>query len=198
MVNTYKRGSTGDIDNSPAVTINNTPVTTDNVGTANTGVTAAEYGNGYMHTTVLTVSQVDALTTGDNAALADGYLLYTLPAGEIIINSAYMSMGMSATTEQIADTPDIGIGTVIGTGAVATLNTTGTFEDIITGQTAADADGTASVVTTIPTAAVPFVIATADAHTIHFNAADTWADDTSTDLSADIAGTVVLNWMFVA
>lgn len=198
MVNTYKRGSAGDIDNSPAITINNTPVTTDNVGTANTGVTAAEYGNGYMHTTVLTVSQTDALTTGDNAALADGYLLYTLPAGEIIIDSSYMSMGMTATTEQIADTPDVGLGTVIGTGAVATLNTTATFEDIITGQTAADADGTATVVTAIPTAAVPFVIATADAHTVHFNVADTWADDTSADLSADIAGTVVLNWIFVA
>jgi len=34
-----------------------------NVGVANTGVTAVEYGDGYNHTTVLTVSQVDALTT---------------------------------------------------------------------------------------------------------------------------------------
>lgn len=173
--------------------------TASNVGTANTGVTAVEYGDGYNHQTVLTVSVTDALTIADTAALADGYLLYTFPAGAVIVNSAYMSMGMTAaSTEAQADTPDVGLGTVIASGAVATLDGTGTFEDIITGQTAADANGTATVKTAIPTAGVPFVIESGDAHTLHFNVADTWANDTGGDLTADIAGTVVVNWTFMA
>ena len=108
-----------------------------------------------------------------------------------------MSMGVTATTEQQADTPDVGIGTVIGTGSVATLDGTPAFEDLLTGQTAL-ADGTAEVMALGPTAAIPFVILSGAAHTVHFNVADTWANDTSTDLSADIAGTVTLAWTFLA
>jgi len=191
MANIYKSGSTGDRVVVPR------SACSDNVGTANTGVTAVEYGDGYNHTTVLTVSQVDALTTGDNAALGDGYLLYTFPAGVILVNGSYMTMGMTATTEQQADTPLVGLGTVIATGAVANLTTPATFQDILTGQTAL-ADGTAEVMALAPTAGAPFVILSGAAHTVHFNVADTWADDTSGDLSADIAGTVVLNWTFLA
>ena len=187
------------LSTSPAFTTQiTTPkvITSGNNGTANTGVTAVEYGDGYQHTTILTVSQVDALTTADLASIADGYLLYTFPAGAIIINYAYMSMGMTATTEQLGDTPDVGLGTVIATGAVALLNGTATFENIITGQTAV-ADGTAEIKTALPTAGVPFIIESGDAHTIHFNVADAWADDTSTDLTANIAGTVVIVWSFI-
>ena len=170
-----------------------------NNGTANTGVTAAEYGDGYQHTTVLTVSQVNALTIADNAAIADGRLLYTFPAGAIVIDYAYMTMGMTAASaEAQSDTPDVGLGTVIASGAVSVLSGTATFEDIITGQTATDANGTATVKTTLPTAGNPFVIESGDAHTLHFNVADTWADDTGGDLTADISGTVVLVWRFLA
>lgn len=37
-------------------------------------------------------------------------------------------------------------------------------------------------------------IAPAGAHTVYFNAADAWANDTGGDLTADITGTVVLSW----
>lgn len=175
-----------------------TPVTTANVGTANTGVTAVEYGDGVDHTTVLTVSVTDAVDIADNAALADGYLLYTFPAGLIVVEQAYMTMALSvASTEAQADTPDVGLGTVIASGAVATLDGTGTFEDLLTGQTAADSNGTATVALANPTAGVPFLIPAASAHTVHFNIADTWADDTGGDLTGDIAGTVVLKWKFL-
>ena len=76
----------------------------------------------------------------------------------------------------------MGLGTVIGSGAVATLDGTATFENILTGQTAADANGTATVKTALPTAGVPFIIESGDAHTLHFNVADAWADDTGGDL----------------
>jgi len=168
-----------------------------NVGAANTGVTAKEYGDSYNHVTVLTVSQGNALTTGDSANLADGYLLYTLPAGVCVIDYSYMSMAITHDdAASKTDTPDVGIGTVEGSGAVGTLDGTATFEDIITGQTANDCNGTATVKTALPTAAVPFVIAAADVHTVYFNAADGWANNTVQ--TADIAGTVVLVWRFLA
>lgn len=174
------------------------PTTDANVGTANTGVTAVEYGDGTNHRTVLTVSQADALTIADNAALADGYKVYTFPTGVVVVKSVYMSMAISAaSTEAQADTPDVGIGTVIASGVVATLDGTGTFENLLTGQTAADANGTATVKTAVPTAGTSFVIESGDAHTVHFNAADTWADDTGGDLTADIAGTIVIDWTFL-
>lgn len=172
--------------------------TATNVGTANTGVTAEEFGDGRHHISVLTISQTDALTIADNAALADGYLLYTLPAGIAVIEAAYMSVAVTAaSTEAQADTPDVGLGTTIATGSVAILGGTAAFENILTGQTAADANGTATVKTAIPTAGASLVIEAGDDHTVHLNVADTWADDTGGDLSADISGTVILVWKFI-
>ncbi len=177
------------------VTVNTTRTAT-NVGTANTGTTAVEVGDAYNHTTILTVSTtLPAIAGGAN--LAVGKLLYTFPAGEIIIESAYMSMGITQTQGNInADTPDGGLGTVIGSGVVATLDGTATFENIITGQTFTNCTGTAAVKTAIPTANVPLVIAAAGAHTVYFNVADGWA--ASGDAAALLAGTVVLNWRFMA
>ena len=171
-------------------------ITSGNVGAANTGSTAVEYGDGHTHQTVLTVATtLPAIAGGAN--LAVGKLLYTFPAGAIIVESAYMSLSITQTQGNInADTPDGGLGTVIGSGVVATLDGTGTFEDIITGQTFNDCTGTAEVKTAIPTAAVPLVIEAGAAHTVHFNVADGWA--ASGDAAAVLAGTVVLNWRFMA
>lgn len=183
------------IDTSGDISADEGLVTSKNTGTAGTGVTAVEYGDGFNHTTVLTVSVTDALTLADNAAIADGYLVYTLPAGAVIVNSAYMTMAVTAAEDTTA-TPDVGLGTTIGSGANATLNAVGAAaENIITGQTAADANGTATVKTI---ADQVLVIETGGDHTVYFNVADTWADTAGADLTADIAGTIVLNWSFMA
>lgn len=174
-------------------------ISASNNGTANTGVTAVEYGDGYNHTSVLTISKTDALTFADNANLGDGYLLYTLPAGAVVVDYCYMSVAItSAANEQKTDTPDVGLGTVEASGAIATLDGTATFENLITGQTTTNCNGTAVVKTTLPTAGTPFIVATGDAHTIYFNVADGWADIAGADLTADISGTVVIVWKFLA
>jgi len=165
-----------------------------NIGTVGTNVTAIEYGNSYAHTTVLTPSSV-AITIGNNASLATGSLIYTLPAGAIIVESAYLSVGLTLTTgTPKTDTPQIGIGTTVGTGANATLATT--TANIITGAAMADINGTAKVITQIPTANVPFVIAAGAAHTLYLNFACAWSAVTST--AATATGTIVINWRFLA
>lgn len=179
------------------VTVLNTaePIPTSaNVGTAATGVTAVHYGDGVNNTVVLTMTGT-AITVGNSANLATGVLIYTLPAGACLVTGAYMSVaidGVSTTT----DTPDVGIGTVIGSGAVTTLGGTATFENIITGQTAADTNGTATVKSAGPTAGTPLEIATGGAHTIYFNAADGWG--ANADAEARAIGTVVINYSRVA
>lgn len=161
------------------------------VGIANTGVVAEEYGDGRNFTTVLHVNVTDALTLADNADIADGYLLYTLPAGAIIIHGTMMSMATQAADATLAAgiATEAGLGTVIGTGAVAVLNGTAEFEDIITGQVG-DVDGTADIVTLATTK----LIEVAAAHTIHYNVACSTVDTAGVDLSADISGTVVIHW----
>ncbi len=166
----------------------------DNVGTAATGVTAVEYGDAKNHHTVLTVSTTLGSIAG-GADLGLGKLMYTLPAGGCQIKSAYMSMALTADDGNIdADTPDVGIGTVVASGAVSVLSGTGTFENIITGQTATDCSGTATVKGTSPTAGVNLEIASAGAHTIYFNVADGWA--ASGETACPISGTIEIEWVF--
>lgn len=160
----------------------------DVVGTAATGVTAVEYGDEYMHTTVLTVDTVLPPIAG-GADLAIGKLLYTLPAGAILIEGAHMSLAITQTDDNItADTPDGGLGTTIASGAVAVLGGTAAFENILTGQTFDDCDGTPEV----KTVDTRLVIEASDDHTVYFNVADGWASDG--DAGALLTGTVVLRW----
>src|SRR3990167_5303383 len=142
------------------------------VGAAGTDQTAVEYGDGRLHQTVITVGGALPDIAG-GADLAVGKLLYTFPAGAVIVESAYMSVGITQTQGFInADTPDVGLGTVIASGVVAVLGGTGTFENILTGQTAANCTGTATVKTALPTAGVPFIIEAADDRTLYLNVAD--------------------------
>jgi hypothetical protein len=164
----------------------------ESAGTVATGVTAFEEGDGNFHKTTLTIdSTLPAIAGG--AALAVGKLLYTLPAGAHAVKVSYMSVALTAADGNIdADTPDVGVGTVIASGAVAVLGGTATFENLITGQTAADCAGTATVKTVVPTAGASLAIEAAAAHTIHLNVADTWA--ASGEAACPVTGTVVIEW----
>lgn len=166
-------------------------VTNAHVGTAGTNCTVAHYGDGISNTAVITLAAVD-LTIGDNADLAAGALIYTLPAGVVSVHRATMNVAISATdVANQSDTPELGLGTVIGTGAVAVLGGTATFEDILAGTAAADANGTDLLVAVN----TPLAIASGSAHTVHLNIADGWAD--GTDQTATASGTVVIEYSFI-
>lgn len=165
--------------------------TNSNNGTMEAGVTAVFYGDGVNVTAVLTVTNV-AITVGNSANLGTGALLFTLPAGACMIRDAYMSIGISGVSFT-TDTPDVGLGTVVGSGVVITLDGTPTFENIITGQTATDTNGTATVKGAGPTAGNPLEITTGGAHTVYFNAADGWG--ANADTSGLLNGTVVISYV---
>lgn len=170
-------------------------------GTApGTGITVEEFCvDGYNHTSVITLDGVSAVlpAIAGGAALGIGRLVYTLPAGEQIINSASISVAITQTQGHItADTPTIGLGTVVASGVISVLSGTATFQNILTGVATADCNGTAKVSTANPTAAVPLVIAAAGAKSIYLNAAATWA--ASGDAAAKLSGTIVVTWQGLA
>jgi hypothetical protein len=171
-----------------------------NIGAVETGVTATEYGDGYMHNTRLAVSITDAFSTADNAALATGVLLYTLPAGQIIIHSASLvDLAITgASAEQQTDTPDVGLGTVVGSTAVATLDLAPAgAENILTGQTWSTGTLNGTAQSAVAGLATPLAIADGDAHTVYLNVADTWADDTGGDLTCDVTAVIHLVWSYM-
>jgi hypothetical protein len=168
------------------------PITSVNVGAGITGVsTAVEYGDGVNHKTVITVdSALGAIAGGAN--LAVGKKIYTFPAGVINVKATKMSMALTALDGNIdADTPDVGIGTTIGSGAVNVLGGTAGFENMLTGQTAADCAGTA----TDKTLATSLVIEAAGSHDVFFNVADGWA--ASGEAACPISGTITIEWSFL-
>lgn len=167
-----------------------------NIGTANdiTGLSVEEYGNEVVHKTVLTLDEMAVGSPAGAANLGFGKLLYTLPAGACIVNSSKFDVSLQGGGTVDSDTPDVGLGTVIASGAVAVLSGTATFENIMTGQTFNDCNGTAEVKTALATSS-PFalVIETADAHTIYLNAADGWAGADSVTAT----GTITIYWTFI-
>ena len=106
-----------------------------------------------------------------------------------------MSIGTTLAEDTTA-TADLGIGTTVGSGANATLDAVAAAaENIITGSTTANCSGTAEVLTVGDQV---LVIEVGGDHTVYLNIADTWADTAGSDLTGDFAGTVVLEWMFMA
>ena len=153
-------------------------------GTAGTGVTAIESGNGNHRRTELIVAATHiVVTTPDTAALAQGALIYTFPAGQIIVHRVYGDVGLEINdATNVADTPEIGLGTLIASGAVATLGAVGAGAEDLWGphvvagcDTGADATDAGQFVSTLE-----FVIADAAAHLVHLNCADTWGNGAGT------------------
>jgi hypothetical protein len=182
-----------------ALTTEGYTTTTKNVGTSGTGVTATEYGDGVVHRTVLLINQTNAvgLVTDDNASLGSGYKIYTFPTGSVVIDAVHMDVGLTSV-DHVAETPKVGLGTVIASGTVAVLNGTATFMNILTEQATDAMDGSSTAVAALPTTTgYPLLVSSDD---VFFNMALAWANVTGSDAdnTVDIAGTVTLLWRFLA
>ena len=182
------------VDGSTSVGYNKAKIVTapSNVGVVGSGVTTVETGTETLHVTTLTVSKtMPAIAAAANQGV--GTAAYTLPAGVKVVKSARFSLGLTQAGALIAaDTPEIGLGTLIGTGAQATLGAVGAgAENILHGSsTVALTNCTGTAV--IDGAVVDLYVAAADSHVIYINIADGWA---GADAGPTVAGTVVLEWM---
>lgn len=178
-----------------------TPKTSVNVGTVATatGLTAVEQGDAVNHKTVLTLEDFPVGSATGAAALTFGALMYTLPTGAQLVEVAYMDIALTGTATIIADTPEVGIGSVLGAGVQATIGAAGaTMEDYWEGTASGAIDGTNDVIATKgATAGILTGIAinaAGDAKTVYLNVADTWAG--TGDVTA--TGTIALIWKMIS
>lgn len=174
-------------------------------GTAAANVTTLEYSDGRHVTTTLSFTDLvlGAPTVGGNSA--HGVLLHTLSTTAVshVVKAIAVQVGLTVGTVT-TDTPDVGLGTVIATGAVATLDGTPAFEDIITGQTWDKAlDGTVDHFAFLPgggiateATVVPIINAAGSATAIYLNVASGWAAGVTGNLTA--SGIVVIEYLIMA
>lgn len=137
-----------------------------------------DHGDDVWHVTKVTCTAFSLGNVGDNASLGIGAKLLTLPAGVLMIENASLTGTFDADISSTASTPEIGLGTVVATGAVSVLGGTATFENIIEGATIADVDNEAYSVVDNPNGSTnsPLLITAAGSHDIFLNAAAAWAD----------------------
>ena len=173
-------------------------------GTVTTAATttATEYGDGFWHITKLTMTAFAIGTSDDNASLAIGAKFYSLPAGAYVIEGAEILGGVTAAVSVTAQTPEVGIGTTVGTGVIANLSTT--MEDIVDGgangliggsNTAPDVAGTTFAKGTIATSKGGIYIAASGgkARDLFLNVAVAWADVTAPG-AVTFTGTITVKW----
>lgn len=153
-------------------------------------ITAKEYGDGLNHVTELTLKEFAVGSAVGAANLAFGAKIYELPAGAQAIEKVYVDIALKGTTNIVADTPDVGIGSVVGSGAVAVLGGTGTFEDYLTGQTSGAIDGTNDIEAMAALTSGIGLNKSTDEKSIFLNAADGWAG--AGDVTA--SGKIVIVW----
>ena len=161
-------------------------------------LTVAEAGDSYHHVTTLTLTAFAVGDSADNAALSDGALIYTLPAGAIIVDACSLDVALTLADAVQTDTPELGVGTTVGSGANATLGAVGAAaENVFEGTAVANVAGTTPLeAVKQPTAATTLLISAAADHTLYLNVADTWADLTAAS-AITATGTVRLVWRFV-
>jgi len=177
------------------------------VGTVTTAATtvAQEHGDGVSHVTKLTMTSFAVGTNADNASLGIGAKFYTFPAGAILVEDATMVGGLTAAISVTTDTPEVGIGTAIASGAVSVLSGTATFEDIINGNVsgdggdtvAPDVAGTTFYKNSSFTAPVLIKTSGGKSHDLFLNVADGWADVTAAG-DVTFTGVITLKWRKVS
>ncbi len=189
----------------PSIVLNNLEVleelkqdgeelTTQWVGTASTGVTATEYGNGRDHVTVLTLDSAFALpSVPGGAAAATGRALYEFPENAAIeVKSVLLKVGLTDSVHAI-DAPEIGVGTAIGAGIVATLDLSGggDSENMLIGTASTAMDGTV----VIATQATGLMIGLTANEIAYLNIAD--AAFQAGAGAATAAGSVTIAWSYL-
>jgi hypothetical protein len=165
------------------------------LGTLVSGTTAVHYTNDNQNfKSVFTTASFTVDTVGA-AALALGKKVYTFPAGNILVTGSHLAIAATPSGATLnTDQPYIGIGTVIGSGAVANLTTPTTFDDLCVQQQVSAAFSGAVAKTATGVDGINTAIASAGAHTVHINIADTWAGQ---DAALAIAGTFTLLWSYM-
>lgn len=177
-------------------------ITSDNVGTAATNCVAEEHGDGFNHITKITCTAVALGTSADNDDLAIGGLVYTFPAGAIMVTNGSVKGVFDQPSHGIIADGEIGLGTVVGSTAVDTIAEVGaTSGDIMRGQAISSytLGTTVATVANTPVTAgyVTAIAAGASPRTVYLNLAATWPDIEAPE-AVTFTGVVTLGWRIIS
>lgn len=158
-------------------------------GEAGVSCVAEEYGNGDYHKTILTLT--DWTITVPANAEGEGATIYTAPGGYITVE--YGEVDLLISSDDSVDTPELGLGTIVATGDIATLEAgDADMEDIHDGVaiTAITPAGSATTVQFKAEADNDPFNGSGTAMPIFLNFADTWTG------AGDVVvnGTITLYW----
>jgi hypothetical protein len=167
--------------------LGSSPVSTVNVN---------EYSNGKDVTAVLTLTNFVVGAIPGAGALAVGNIVYAFPAGQHF-ELVYSFSSLAHTIPGTAVAVNTALGSVIGSGAVATLAGTATFMDRLTQQsiTTAPGGGTAVSALAAATAGIGTGISlnvAGSVKNVFLNGAGTWNANNAGNLLAN--GVIVIKW----
>ncbi|BAQ16102.1 hypothetical protein [Methyloceanibacter caenitepidi] len=173
-------------------------LTTTGVGAVTTEATTdvEEHGDGMFHITKLTLTDFAMGSSGDGANLALGASLYTFPAGAIMVEDSSIVGTINADISVQTDTPEVGLGTVVGAGVQATLGAVNAACENIGGPFAAASvnDGAVAGAGAASNTTGLYIAESGGlSHVVYLNAADGWADVTAAG-PVTFTGVVTLKW----
>ena len=163
--------------------------TTLNIGSLPGTVTAVEWGDGFNHVTVLTVTA--AVLVPDIPADAEevGALIYTFPAGVHVVDAVHLDV-TAIVTGNTGIAADIGCGSTLAAGDGTTLGAA-TDEDFLDGQTIA-AIQTPAIEKSL--ASDGTVFESSDSKLFHINLAANWG---AGEADPSVTATVTIAWRFL-
>jgi hypothetical protein len=177
-------------------------LTATNVGTPGTLCVAEEHGDGFQHFTKLTLTAFAVGTGADAADLALGAVCYTFPAGAIaILGGSVKGIFDQASHGTITD-GEVGLGTVVGSGAVDTIAEVGaTSGDVMLGRALGSYVLGTTVVTAsgnpVTTGGITTIASGASPRTVFLNIAASWPNIASAE-AVTFTGVVTLNWRIIS
>ncbi len=164
-----------------------------NIGTAQGSWNAIERGNDYNHVTVLELgSATEWIAPSGAVDLANGIPIYTFPTARFYMDRVFVDLTCTTEGTVDTDTPQYGIGSVVGSGSVSVLTGTSTFHDI--GGTGAFAAVTTREQDVIQNSTALENV-TNTSVTAYLNIADGWAGADTVTLSA--GSKIVIVWTYL-
>lgn len=162
-------------------------------GTPAAGVSVSHAWSGSKLVSTFTFNGFVAMANiGDNASLAGGAAFYTLPDGVHDFVGSMMVGTVNGAASVTTDTPEIGVGTTVGSGANATLGAVGTEAENIAGPGVAASINNGAV-RKFGTDSGP-VTFTASSASLYLNVADGWADRDAGTVPLTFTGKITIEW----
>lgn len=165
-----------------------------------------EFQQGFYHRTYMKV-RAFTFNIASDAALGIGQKIYTFPTGAIRPAGGTIKMVSTCPTGLSATAGEIGLGSVIGTGAIATLGAgAATMEDFMEGTTISNHVAATALTSlksnrpagggTSATNGVMHLDGTSTATALHFNIASTWDQTSAEDVTINSLE-IVFDWVWM-